>query len=65
VRIETTTPFWKGSVNEIVIFFAGAHSAVSIPGDEDFMLTKDLPLDGPKPGSSLFSLEGLLGHGPP
>jgi hypothetical protein len=28
------------------------------------MLAKNLPLDGTKPGSSLLSMEGLLGHSP-
>jgi hypothetical protein len=38
---------------------------VSIPGDENFILAKNLPLDGTKPGSSLLSMEKLLGHSPP
>ena len=55
----------KVPVNETVIFSVGSRSAVSIPGEENFILAKNLSLDGTKPGSSLLSLEGLLGHSPP
>ena len=47
-------------VNEIVIFSVSSRSTVSILGEENFILAKNLPLDGTKPGSSLFSMEGLL-----
>ena len=52
-------------LNEFVIFSAGARSAVSIPCEEIFILAKNLPLDGTEPGSSLLSMEGLLGRSPP
>jgi hypothetical protein len=52
-------------VNEIVIFSVGSRSAVSIPCEENFILAKNLPLNGTKPGSSLFSQEALLGQSPP
>jgi len=55
----------SAAVNEIVIFSIGARSAVSIPGEENFILAKNLPLDGTKPGSSLLSMEGLLSRSPP
>jgi hypothetical protein len=55
----------NGSANEIVVFSAGSRSAVSILREENFILAKDLPLDGTKPGSSLLSLEGLSGLSPP
>ena len=45
-------------VNKIVVFSVGSRSAVSIPGEENLILTRNLPLDGPNPGSSLFSMEG-------
>jgi hypothetical protein len=57
-------PFGKGSVNEIVIFSVGFRSAVSILGEENFILAKNPPLDGTKLGSSLLSLEGLSGRSP-
>jgi hypothetical protein len=44
------------------MFSAGARSAVSSPGDENFILAKNLPLRGRKAGSSLLSMEGLLGR---
>jgi hypothetical protein len=47
------------------MFFVGSRSAVSIPGEENFILAKNLPLDGTKPVSLLFSLEGLPGHSRP
>ena len=53
------------SVNEIAIFSVGARSAVSIPGEENFIPAKNLPLHRRKPGSSLLSMEGLLGRSPP
>jgi hypothetical protein len=34
---------------------------MSIACEENFILAKNLPLDGTKPGSSLRSLEGLIG----
>ena len=37
---------------------------MSIPCEENFILAKNLPLNGTKPGSLLFSLEGLPGHSP-
>jgi hypothetical protein len=55
----------NGLANEIVIFAVGSRSAVSIPCEENFILAKNLPLDGTKLGSSLLSMEGLLGHSPP
>ena len=55
----------KRSPNEIVIFSIGSRSAVSIPGEENFILAKNLPLDGTNPGSSLLSMEGLWGRSPP
>lgn len=58
-------PNYSAAVNAIVIFSVGSRSAVSIPGGESFILAKNLPLHGPNPGSSLFSLEGLLGRSPP
>jgi hypothetical protein len=48
----------KGVAHEIVVFSVGSRSAVSIPGEENFILAKNLPLDGTKPGSSLLSMEG-------
>ena len=54
-----------GSVNEIVIFSVGSRSAVNRPCEENFILAKNLPLDGTKPGSSLLFPEGLLGRSPP
>ena len=45
-------------LNEFVIFSARAHSAVSSPCEENFILAKNLPPDGTKPRSSLFSTEG-------
>jgi hypothetical protein len=39
-----------------VIFSIGSRSAVSSPGEENFILAKNLPLDATKPGSSLLSL---------
>ena len=47
----------SAAVNEIVIFSIGARSAVSIPGEENFILAKNLPLDATNPGSSLLSLD--------
>ena len=57
----------KGSANEIVVFSIGSRSAVSIPGEENFILAKNLPLHGTKPGFSLLSMEGegLPGRSPP
>jgi hypothetical protein len=52
-------------VNEIVVLSVGSRSAVSIPRDENFILAKNLPLGGPNPGCSLFSIEELLGRSPP
>ena len=52
-------------VNEIVICSIGFRSAVSIPGDENFILANKLPLGGIKPGSSLLSMEGAMGRSPP
>ena len=49
----------KRSANEIVIFSVRSRSAVSIPGEENFILAKNLPLDGTRPGSSLVSMDGL------
>jgi hypothetical protein len=46
----------KEAVNEIVVFPVGYRSAVSNPCEENFILAKNLSLDGPNPGSSLFSL---------
>ena len=43
-------------VNEIVIFSVGSRSVVSIPGEENFILAKNLPLDGTNLGSSLLLL---------
>jgi hypothetical protein len=54
----------KASVNEIVIFSVGSRSAVSIPCEENFILARNLPLHGRKPGSSLLSMERMPGHGP-
>ena len=51
----------RKGVDEIVIFSVGSRSAVSILGEENFILAKNLPLHGTKPGSSLLSLEELLG----
>jgi hypothetical protein len=51
-------------VNEIVVFSVGSRSAVSIPCEENFILARNLPLDGTKPGSSLLSMEGVLGRSP-
>jgi hypothetical protein len=42
------------------MFSASARSALRIPCEENFILAKNLPLDGTTPDSSLFSLEGLL-----
>jgi hypothetical protein len=55
----------KKSGNEMVISSVGSRSAVSIPGEENFILAKNLPLDGTKPGSSLHLMERLLGQSPP
>ena len=52
-------------VNEIVICSIGFRSAVSIPGDENFILANKLPLGGIKPGSSLLSMEGAMGRSLP
>jgi hypothetical protein len=49
----------SGLVNEIVIFSVGSRSAVSIPCQENFILAKNLPLNVPKPDSSLLSMEVL------
>jgi hypothetical protein len=57
-------PVGKGSVNEIVIFSVGSRSAVSIRCEENFIPARNLPLDGTKPGSSLLSMEGVLGRSP-
>jgi hypothetical protein len=38
-----TNRIQKG-VNEIVIFSAGSRSAVSVPGEENFILAKNQPL---------------------
>jgi hypothetical protein len=37
---------------------------MSIACEENFILAKNLPLDGTKPGTSLLSLEGLMGRSP-
>ena len=37
-------PNYSAAVNEIVIFSVGSRSAVSIPGGENFILAKNLPL---------------------
>jgi hypothetical protein len=50
-------PFGKESPNEIVMFSASAHSAVSIPCEENFILAKNLSLDGPNPGWLMESRE--------
>src|ERR1039457_5024204 len=55
----------KVPVNEIVIFSVGSRSAVSTSCEENFMLAKNLSMDGTKPGSSLLSMEGSLGQSPP
>ena len=52
-------------VNEIVVFSVGSRSAMSIPCEENFILSKNLPLHGRKPGCSLLSMEGLLGRSLP
>ena len=52
-------------VNEIVIFSVGSRLAVSSPCEENFILAKNRSLDGTKPGSSLLSIEVLLGRSPP
>ena len=57
--------FCRKGVNEVVISSAGSCSAVSILGEENFILAKNLPLDGTNPCSSLLSMEGLLGRSPP
>jgi hypothetical protein len=59
------TAVGRKGVNEIVIFSVGSRSAVKIPGEENFILAKNLPLHGREPVSSLLSLEGLLGQSPP
>lgn len=46
----------KGSTNEIVTFSVGSCSAVSILCEVNFILAKNLSVDGPNPASSLFSL---------
>jgi hypothetical protein len=53
------------SSTETVIFSVGSRPAVRIPDDENIILAKNLPLDGAKPGYSLFSLQGLLGRNLP
>ena len=55
----------RGPVIELVIFSVGYRSAVSISCEENFILAKNLHPDRTKPGSSLISLEGLLGRSPP
>jgi hypothetical protein len=37
---------------------------MSITCEENFILGKNLPLDGIKPSTSLLSLEGLMGRSP-
>src|ERR1022692_1818077 len=51
----------KGVAHEIVVFSVGSRSAVSIPGEENFILAKNMPLDGTKPDSSLLLMEASLG----
>ena len=48
------TPLGKGPEYQIVIFSVGSHLTVSIPCEENLILAKNLPLDGPNPGSSRF-----------
>jgi hypothetical protein len=54
----------KGVAHEIVVFSVGSRSAVGIPGEENFILAKNMPLDGTKPDSSLLLMEASLGHSP-
>jgi hypothetical protein len=44
-------------INAIVIFSVGSRLAGSIPSEENFILAKNLPLDGTKPGPLLLSME--------
>jgi hypothetical protein len=45
-------------LNATVVFFVGFRSAASIPGEENFILARNLPLEGPNPGSSRFRRKG-------
>src|ERR1017187_1414826 len=63
--ISRTAFRYRKVLNEIVTFSVGSRSAVSIPCEENFILAKNMPLEGPKPGSSLLTMEGLPGRRPP
>jgi hypothetical protein len=45
-------------LNETVVFSVGFRPAASIPCEENFILAKNLPLNGPNPGSSRFRRKG-------
>src|ERR1035437_3347540 len=50
--VQASSLFAQRGVNEIVIFSIGSRSAMSIACEENFILAKNLPLDGTKPGLS-------------